>query len=578
MNRSGLVLAITLMTIVLTWYSCSQSNSSVSVATNYSEIPADKAKELQKVLKAKNIEQLPNENLDIIKEYLAKKLLENPAPWGIDIRGNYFWNIYNALPSFVSAKDRHTGYNMGAREYTNNEQLMAYAIWRIDRSSDNILRLFKFAKPLIKSIVPDNNYSSWGIETYVNEAIHSYSEIANIPNYNMLLHNAYAQADTTTGAFMWEGKSRYFRSFENSAYGFTADELNQIISSHLGFDRHNNLSTSPWLSFWMRRNHEGNIQVVYDILNQIREMYSPNQSHKMGMQTEDANTLNLHYNGKLIHTAKWTDSNGENIVILSEDRTEDIPDDGLPSLAVELFAYHYANSGNGFNLINMISDSEMGCDFENRARFMEESLTVTDVNGDGYSEAVFAYRLGCSSEISPDRLVLIAMENGTNYTINGTTRVFFDDSMPALGGETHVGKEFTTAPKKLLAHAKSVWRVQQESHNNFYKPRLYQLAELKRFHGLTLLGVEPFWDITLSDTNLVLSQPSEESLWFEYNRINISNDGVEIEASGSEPHETIYITFSEGSCSDGMSDNTHPYRASLVYKGNTFEGCGRWKE
>ncbi len=578
MSRSSFILAISVMVVVSAWISCSQSNSPVSVATNYTELPAEQAKELQKVLKAKSVEHLPNKNLTLMKDYLVKKLLENPAPWGIDLRGNYFWNIYNALPSFVSARDRHTGYNISARDYTPEEQLMAYAIWRIDRRPDNIRKIYEFAKPTLKRIVPESAYSAWGIEAYVNDALQAYHQIADIPNFSKLLQNAYSQADTTTGSFMWEGNSQYFRSFENSAYGFSVDELNQIISGHLNIDKHNTLATSPWLSFWMRRNHEGNMLVVYEILNDINGLYNAPQVDQDYTRVNKSEKTTLNHKGRIVYLKEWVDSAGDNVLILSEETLELSNNEGPSSLTTNLYAYHYANAGKGYELINMISESQQNCDFENRARFMEESFTITDVNGNGYSEVVFTYRLGCSSEISPDRLVLIAMENGSIYTINGTTRVTLDKSTPAMGGETAVGDEFEKAPKKLLAHAKAIWKVQQDKHDNFYKPRFYQLDELKRFHSLTLFGVEPFWDITLSDTKLVISQPSEEPRWFEYNRIDITNQGIAIEASATNPGETIYITFSEGSCSDGMSDNTHPYKATLTFKGNTYEGCGRWKK
>jgi uncharacterized membrane protein len=576
MKQLALYLAILITPLLLVACTNTEKSSVDSVKSNYTELPKEQVKEMQKVLKARNIETLGDDNLHKMKDYLTSKLLENPTPWGIDIRSNYFWNIYNALPSFVSAKERHTGYNQGARHYTNEEQLMAYSIWRIDRSSDNVKRLFRLAKPLLKSVVPDHAYTSWGIEMYVNEAIQSHNEIVNIPNYSVLLQNAFAQADTTTGRFVWEGNNRYFRSFENSVYGFTVDDLNQIIASHLRIDKHNNLTSSPWLSFWMRRNHEGNMETVYQILNEINELYNAHAEIHEEPNTQKSKKTDLYHKGKIVYLKEWSDKNGDNVLILSEERVEDLFDEGPSSLSVYLYAYHYANAGEGFNLINEVTDYQKDCDFENRARFMEESVIITDVNNNGYSEITFTYRLGCTSELSPDKLVLIAMEKGAIYTINGTTKVELHESMPAMGGETIVGHEFEKASKKLLANALKAWENQQNDHNGFEKPRAYILSNLENFRNLLLFGVEPFWSIKLNDGKLLFSQLSQEPKWFKYTKVIEIDQGFEISSECEETGEHLSLLFQKCICNDGMSDYTYPYTANLTINNITYQGCGRW--
>ena len=224
------------------------------IKTNYFDMPFGKVKELKAKLQTNNIELLPAQSATILGNYLSEKVLETPNPYGINMRSNYFWNIYNALPSFVSAKERHTGYNQGAREYSASEQLMAYAIYRIDRSPENLRRIFELFKPTLTTMVSPSVYKELGIETYVHQAINSYKSISQTPNFKKLLQDAYNQVDTTTGSFSWEGNRQSFRKFENSAYGFSVDEVNQIIASHLKLDRYNDMMYSPWLTraMWMR--------------------------------------------------------------------------------------------------------------------------------------------------------------------------------------------------------------------------------------------------------------------------------------------------------------------------------------
>ncbi len=578
MKTKHVAAAVALFSLILSIaFTNVAENLSTYIKTNYFDLPFGKLRSLQSQLKADNVEMLPEESVRIMGQYLTKNVLKSTNPHSINLRGNYFWNIYNALPSFVSAKERHTGYNEGARDYTNEEQLMAYAIYRIDRNPENVRRIFELFKPSLTSLVTPSVYRESGVESYVQQAINSYTSITKISNYRKLLQNAYNQIDTTTGSFLEEGQYRTFRKFENSAYGFAIDEVNRIISSHFGFDRFNDLSFSPWPSFWMRRHHEGNMDEVYKILNEINRLYYPEKKGE-NQKSYGEEVSHLPHNGKIVYYHKWDDKNGENILILSEDINEINKDDNPPSSSIKLFAYHYANSGDGFNLINRHTDNEPNCGFENRARFMEESVSVTDSDDNGYSEVTFTYRMGCSSELSPDGLHLVTMEDGESYTIVGSTRVVLDSSMPPLGNETKIGDSFNSANYRILRNALEIWEEEQEDHNNAYSPRLYQLAEFEKFHKLKLLGVEPFWNIDLHYNKLAYFEISQEAVWYNYTRIQKINGGYQIEAERTNSNDFVVVTFHKDECSDGMSDHIYPYKVKLVRKGKTYEGCGRWSE
>ncbi|MFO8022986.1 MAG: hypothetical protein R6U65_11005 [Perlabentimonas sp.] len=578
MKTKHFVLLAALFSLMLTIvFTNVAENISSYIKTNYFDLPYGKLRSIQSQLKTDDVEMLPDESVNVMGKYLSKNVLETTNPHRINLRGNYFWNIYNALPNFVSAKERHTGYNQGARDYTEEDQLMAYSIYRIDRSPENIRRIFEFFKPKLTNLVSPSVYKDLGVESYVQQALNSYATITNIPNYSNLLRNAYNQVDTTTGTFSDEGKYGTFRKFENSAYGFSVQELNQIIAKHLNFDRFSNLLYSPWLSFWMRRHHEGNMKEVQKILKEINYLYYP-EKQKKNSKSYGHEVSHLPHKGKIVYFTKWRDTNGENILILSEEFNEEKRYDGSPSSNVELFAYHYANQGDGFRLLNKHTDNEQNCEFENRARFMEGSVEILDNDDDGYFEATFTYRLGCSSELSPDELYLITMENGKSYSIKGTTKVILDSSVPPLGGETDIGTDFKNANYKLLKSALAIWETQQEDHSRANKVRLYQLYEFEKFHDLKFLGVEPFWHINLSFDKLAYFEPSKEAVWYMYTRITKIDGGYILEAERLNSNDFVVISFQEGNCNDGMSDNKYPYTVSLTRNGRTFEGCGRWKK
>lgn len=265
---------IVIVAILTTAFCHTSKNLQKHIKSNYFDLPSERLIDLQNKLQTDSVAVLSNQSTAILGNYLSQKVLETPDSNSIDIRGNYFWNIYNALPSFVSANERHTGYNQGARDYSDNEQLMAYAIYRIDRSPENLRRIFEIFKPSLTQLVSSNTYNDMGVRQYVVQAISSYEEISQISNFKTLLQNAYTQVDTTTGSFAWEGTQQSFRKFENSAYGFSVDEVNQIIAKHLELERYSDMAYSPWLSFWMRRNHENNMDEVLKILNEIDSIYS----------------------------------------------------------------------------------------------------------------------------------------------------------------------------------------------------------------------------------------------------------------------------------------------------------------
>lgn len=88
-------------------------------------------------------------------------------------------------------------------------------------------------------------------------------------------------------------------------------------------------------------------------------------------------------------------------------------------------------------------------------------------------------------------------------------------------------------------------------------------------------GTEPFWGGEVTGDTLTYSTPE-----------NI--DGVEIDVerfaglggvswSGELDGQPFDLSITEGECSDGMSDRTYPFTATLSVRGETRRGCA-WTE
>jgi len=91
---------------------------------------------------------------------------------------------------------------------------------------------------------------------------------------------------------------------------------------------------------------------------------------------------------------------------------------------------------------------------------------------------------------------------------------------------------------------------------------------------LRLTGTEPFWGVQITSGQIRLQRP-------DHTDITVANTGATIngEAASWNTRE-LKITLKPGACSDGMSDNTYPYEATVRVGGEVLRGCAaradRW--
>jgi len=141
--------------------------------------------------------------------------------------------------------------------------------------------------------------------------------------------------------------------------------------------------------------------------------------------------------GKIVAGARWRDRLGENLLVAAQ--TGGLPSrgpgcgaDADPCQDAEVYAAHYLVRPGGVELLWKLTDFERNCPFDLYAGFLPDSLTITDLDGDGLAESTLLYKLSCRSDVSPARLKLILHEGKTKYAIRGTTRTY------GVGGEKTV--------------------------------------------------------------------------------------------------------------------------------------------
>lgn len=89
---------------------------------------------------------------------------------------------------------------------------------------------------------------------------------------------------------------------------------------------------------------------------------------------------------------------------------------------------------------------------------------------------------------------------------------------------------------------------------------------------ISLLGNEPFWGAKIADGTLTWSTPDNiDGETVPVTRFS-GNNGLGF--SGEVSGEVIQIAVTPGECSDGMSDRTYPFTATITLGDRQLEGCG----
>lgn len=89
---------------------------------------------------------------------------------------------------------------------------------------------------------------------------------------------------------------------------------------------------------------------------------------------------------------------------------------------------------------------------------------------------------------------------------------------------------------------------------------------------VTLIGNEPFWNLKVETDKAVWTTPDNSGgTPFAFTRF-AGNNGMGF--TGTIDGTAITATMTPGQCSDGMSDRTYPYVATIALGEATLRGCG----
>lgn len=167
---------------------------------------------------------------------------------------------------------------------------------------------------------------------------------------------------------------------------------------------------------------------------------------------------NIQYSGNIVHAVRWTDSLGDNIVILTATdkmQSKSATDEGYSDAA--LYAYHFIASGDSNKLTWRVYDFVKECPVDMFLYFVDKTFAVTDLNKDGKAEIWIMYKVSCQGDVSPIPMKIIMYQDNKKFTVRGTTKVKVSAS-EYMGGNYTFDEAYKNAPVKFRQYAEQLWK------------------------------------------------------------------------------------------------------------------------
>jgi hypothetical protein len=170
----------------------------------------------------------------------------------------------------------------------------------------------------------------------------------------------------------------------------------------------------------------------------------------------------IKYKGSIDTAVKYTDSEGEHIIVTTEDDDIEKSDDGNNRLTgIYLYAYCYKLIGDKWKLLWQARNFTNECDLDISGSFVPNTFAVTDLDQNGKAEVWLMYSLACRGGVDPSDLKVIMHEGDKKYAMRGGSRVKVNATDYA-GGDYKFDPAFKSAPLVFRQHAQSLW----EKHKN----------------------------------------------------------------------------------------------------------------
>ncbi len=165
---------------------------------------------------------------------------------------------------------------------------------------------------------------------------------------------------------------------------------------------------------------------------------APTPSVQVGKEPLGASELHaLSLVGPVIDSLRFTDRHGDQAAVFFRLATHaEDPVDGTVSDRIVLSAAVYPLPGTAAPTTACRQHTDdIECDgVDIEAGFYPDSVSVTDLDGDGTAELTFAYHRFCGGGVDPRGVTVVLREGGNAYVLEGQTLVRVGDDPPFGGG------------------------------------------------------------------------------------------------------------------------------------------------
>ena len=193
---------------------------------------------------------------------------------GSDVRSKYLYDIYlhrrKQIPRAYQYNPNYTDYYDNNRHATETDRGLALDIFNISRRPEDLQNLFISYKSLLVATLPPSTYKKY-FQRYVQGLIDVYRHIVMQENYRSVFDDLEKNISILTKQMQDRAGSPYPLSLNP----YTTTMFKNLYKDEVVSFKY--VDQQLWLhSFWLRRYMEGNMDVVYGILTEIKDIYTTN--------------------------------------------------------------------------------------------------------------------------------------------------------------------------------------------------------------------------------------------------------------------------------------------------------------
>lgn len=170
----------------------------------------------------------------------------------------------------------------------------------------------------------------------------------------------------------------------------------------------------------------------------------------------------IKYSGNIKSALSWEDKTGKSIVFITETGVFRNPELKHESDGADAEIYAYCFTLNNEPVLNWkVYDFVSDCQVDIVAEFIDNTLSITDLDKNGIAEIWLMYKTICHGDISPAALKIIMYEGEKKFAMRGESKIQIGADVNGkpefIGGDYTLDKNFENAPEKFKNYALSLW-------------------------------------------------------------------------------------------------------------------------